>query len=56
MNEELPVEFNAVDPEQIERIVFLLEAVSGSLIEIAWLLKTLFVIFLVFNAWRLVRK
>lgn len=45
-----------VDPEKIDYIVFLLEAISGSLIEIVWIAKATFVIFIVLSAWKLVRK
>lgn len=56
MNDMPPVQVNAVDTEKIERIIYLLEAVSGSLIEITWIFKTIFVMFIIFTAWKLVRK
>jgi len=46
----------AIDPERIEYMIFLLEAISGSLIEITWIAKAFLVIFIVLSAWRLVRK
>lgn len=45
-----------IDPEKLDYIIFLLEAISGSLIEITWIAKAMFVIFIVLSAWRLVRK
>lgn len=56
MSDMPPAQLNAIDPEKVERIIFLLEAISGSLIEITWVMKTIFVMFMVFTAWKLVRK
>ena len=49
----------AVDVElhqKLDKITFLLESISGALIEITWVLKATFVIFIVLSAWRLVRR
>lgn len=56
MNTVVPVVAEPITPEQVEKIIFLLQSISGSLIEITWLAKTVFVMFLVFSAWRLIRK
>lgn len=42
--------------ENADYIIFLLEAISGALIEITWILKAALVLFFVFKAWGLVRK
>lgn len=55
-NDMPTTQLNSIDPESVEQIIFLLQAISGSLIEITWILKTIFVMFLVFTAWKLVRK
>lgn len=55
-NDMPTTQLNSIDPESVEQIIFLLQAISGSLIEITWIMKTIFVMFLIFSAWRLVRK
>lgn len=55
-NDMPTTQLNSLDPEKVEQIIFLLQAISGSLIEITWIMKTIFVMFLIFSAWRLVRK
>lgn len=45
-----------MDPEKLDYIILLLEAISGSLIEITWIAKSALVIFIALSAWRLVRK
>ncbi|MGE7984727.1 hypothetical protein [Solibacillus sp. NPDC093137] len=42
--------------ERLDTIIFYLEVVSGGVIELGWIAKTFLIFYIIFGAWRVVRK
>lgn len=42
--------------EQLDSIVTYIEIIAGGVIEIVWIAKTFLIFFIIFSAWKVVRK